>query len=254
VRLREDWEAQGWYLDLDELFAACNARTKAIFVASPGNPTGWVARREEQQAILDFARRHGIAVIADEVYGPLVYTERAHASSFLELATGDDNLFVINGFSKAWAMTGWRIGWLVHPVQLDHSMDVMCIANNTGPTAFAQYGALAALSEKGDAFRAQMRAYCARGRDVVQDWLARQNRLRWIRPEGAFYGFLQIEGLDNSLEFASRLVHSAKVGVAPGSAFGPPEDHASDACVRICFGQDPERLREGLERLSNALP
>jgi aspartate/methionine/tyrosine aminotransferase len=132
-------------------------------------------------------------------------------------------------------------------------MDVMCIANNTGPTAFAQYGALAALSDEGDRFRAHMRTYCGRGREVVEEWLAGQNRLRWIRPEGAFYGFLQIDGLQNSLEFANRLVHSAKVGVAPGSAFGPTQDLASDACVRICFGQNPERLREGLGRLGAAL-
>ena len=254
VRLREDWKTQSWHLDLDQLFATCTDRTKAIFIASPGNPTGWVASREEQCAILNFARSRGIAVIADEVYGTLVYSERAHAPSFLEIATSEDCLFVINGFSKAWAMTGWRIGWLVHPAILDRSMDVMCIANNTGPTAFAQYGALAALSAEGDSFRAQMRTYCERGREVVAQWLGSQNRLRWIRPEGAFYGFLQIEGLHNSLEFASQLVHSAKVGVAPGSAFGPPRDLASDTCVRICFGQDPERLREGLERLGRALP
>ena len=81
--------------------------------------------------------------------------------------------------------------------------------------------------------------YCRAGRKVVEEFLASQNRIRWIEPEGAFYGFLQIEGLTNSLEFASNLVKTARVGVSPGSAFAPPEDTASDACVRICFGQDP---------------
>jgi aspartate/methionine/tyrosine aminotransferase len=255
VRLREDWDRSpsGWRLDLDQLFDACDGRTKAIFIASPGNPTGWVATREEQQAVLDFARARGIAIISDEVYGTLVYGARAHAPSFLEICGPDDDVFVVNGFSKAWAMTGWRIGWLVHPQKLDRQMDVLCIANNTGPTAFAQYGAMAALSVEGDAFRAKMLDYCRAGRKVVEEFLASQNRIRWIEPEGAFYGFLQVEGLTNSLDFAKELVERAKVGVAPGSAFGPPEDSASDSCIRICFGQNPERLRVGLEKLGRAV-
>lgn len=252
VRLREDWQAQRWHLDLDRLFDACDGRTKAIFIASPGNPTGWVATRAEQQAVLDFARARGIAIISDEVYGTLLFGERAHAPSFLEIADDEDNVFIINGFSKAWAMTGWRMGWLVHPKRLDAKMDVICIANNTGPANFAQYGGLAALSPEGDAFRAQMLARCMTGRDVVQGWIDAQNHFRWIRPEGAFYGFLELEGLRDSLGFASRLVHGAKVGVAPGSAFAPPGDAASDACIRICFGQDPALLHEGLARLGNA--
>jgi len=255
VRLDEDWQASPprWRLDMEKLFAACDARTKAIFMASPGNPTGWVASREEQQAMLDFARERGIAIISDEVYGTIVFGERAHAPSFLEIANEDDNLFVVSGFSKAWAMTGWRIGWLVHPPKLDKQMDVMCIANNTGPASFAQFGALAALTPEGDAFRAEMLEYCRAGREVVQDFLDAQNRIRWIKPEGAFYGFLQIEGLKDSLGFASNLVKSARVGVSPGSAFAPPDDAASDACIRICFGQNPERLKEGLERLGKAV-
>lgn len=255
VRLEEDWNRapSGWRLDMDKLLDACDGRTKAIFMASPGNPTGWVATRAEQQAVLDFARARGIAIISDEVYGTLVYGERQHAPSFLEIAEPDDNVFVVNGFSKAWAMTGWRIGWLVHPLKLEKQMEVICVGNNTGPAAFAQFGALAALTPEGDAFRKQMLDYCRAGRKVVEEFLDSQNRIRWIEPEGAFYGFLQIEGLTNSLEFASNLVKTARVGVSPGSAFAPPDDKASDSCVRICFGQNPERLREGLERLGKAV-
>lgn len=253
VRLREDWQGQRWDLDMQQVFDACDGRTRAIFIASPGNPTGWVATRAEQQALLDFTRARGIALISDEVYGTLVFGGRPHAPSLLELAEPEDDVFVINGFSKAWAMTGWRMGWLVHPARLDGPMNSVCVANNTGPASFAQYGGLAALSPEGDAFRAQMLERCRTGRDVVQDWLDAQNRMRWIRPEGAFYGFLQIEGLRDSLSFASALVQEAKVGVAPGSAFGPAGDAASDACVRICFGQDPERLRDGLNRLARAV-
>ncbi len=240
-------------LNLQKLFDACDARTKAIFMASPGNPSGWVMTRADQRAVLEFARARGIAIISDEVYGTLVYDGSEHAPSFLQIAEEDDNVFVINGFSKAWAMTGWRIGWLVHPKKLDAQMSVLCIANNTGPTSFAQYGALAALSPEGDVFRKEMLARCRAGRDVVEDFMAGQNRIRWIRPDGAFYGFLHIDGMTDSLGFAQRLVREARVGVAPGSAFAPADDTASDAYVRICFGQDRARLAEGLARLGEAV-
>ncbi len=139
ARLEEDWTASPprWRLDLDKLFALCDARTKVIFVCSPGNPTGWMATRAEQKAILEFARKRHIAIISDEVYGTLVYDGSEHAPSLLQIADPEDNLFVINSFSKAWAMTGWRIGWLVHPKSLAPQIDVMSIANNTGPTTFA---------------------------------------------------------------------------------------------------------------------
>jgi len=255
ARLEEEWNATPprWRLDLDKLFATCDARTKAIFIASPGNPTGWVMERDEQMAVLEFARERGIAIISDEVYGTLIYDGALHAPSFLQIGEPDDAVFVINSFSKPWAMTGWRVGWLTHPKRLDQQMYVMSAANNTGATTFAQWGALAALSPRGDDFRGAMLARCRAGREVVEDFLREQNRIRWIRPEGAFYGFLQIEGLKNSLEFASGLVHGAKVGVAPGSAFGPEDDAASDAHVRICFAQDPKLLAEGLRRLGGAI-
>lgn len=255
ARLADDWHSSppAWRLDLQSLFDACDARTKAIFIASPGNPTGWIMSREEQGAVLAFARNRGIAILSDEVYGALVYDGRAHAPSFLELAEPDDLVFVINSFSKPWAMTGWRIGWLVHPASLERQMWMMSAANNTGATTFAQYGAVAALSPEGDAFRNQMLDYCREGKRVAENWIAEQNRMRWIEPQGAFYGYLHVEGLRNSLEFAKRLVHSARVGVAPGSAFGPAGDPYTDSFLRICFAQNPERLRVGLQRLAKAV-
>jgi len=253
ARLEENWNAGRWHLDLEKLFAQCDARTKAIFVCSPGNPTGWVMTRDEQKATLEFARKRDIAIISDEVYGTLVFDGSKHAPSFLEIATPDDNLFVVNSFSKPWAMTGWRIGWLVHPISLDAQMKVICIANNTGPAAFAQYGALAALSPEGDTFRAEMLERCRKGRDVVQTFIDGQNRIRWMRPEGAFYGFLKIDGMTNSLAFAEDLLRSARVGVAPGSAFSSPDDAQADSYIRVCFAQDAKLLAEGLSRIAAAL-
>ncbi|HEY3778079.1 MAG TPA: aminotransferase class I/II-fold pyridoxal phosphate-dependent enzyme [Rhizomicrobium sp.] len=255
ARLVDDWHASPprWRFDFDGVAAVCDARTKAIFIASPGNPTGWVMTRGEQETLLAFARARGIAIISDEVYGTLLYDGRSHAPSFLEIAEPDDAVFVINSFSKPWAMTGWRVGWLVHPMSLGRQMWMMSAADNTGATTFAQWGALAALSPQGDAFRAEMLARCRAGKAVVADWLSTQNRVRWIEPEGAFYGFLHIDGLANSLDFALQLVREARVGVAPGSAFSFEGDAQADSYLRICFAQDAKRVAAGLERLGRLM-
>jgi aspartate/methionine/tyrosine aminotransferase len=254
-RLDEDWRAETphWRLDMDKLFAACDARTKAIFIASPGNPTGWIMQPSEQRALLEFTRKRGIAIISDEVYGTLVYDGSGHAPSFLQVAEPDDNVFVINSFSKPWAMTGWRVGWLVHPVSLAEAAGTLSMSNNTGATVFAQWGALAALSPEGDKFRERLLERCRNGREVTQRFIDAQNRIRWMRPEGAFYGFLQIEGMKDSFAFASRLVEETRVGTAPGSAFAPPDDKRSDEYLRICFAQDAKLLERGLERLGKAV-
>ncbi|HEX3431927.1 MAG TPA: aminotransferase class I/II-fold pyridoxal phosphate-dependent enzyme [Rhizomicrobium sp.] len=255
ARLTDDWHAAPprWRLDFDSVVQACDARTKAIFIASPGNPTGWIMSQEEQVRLLSFAREQGIAIISDEVYGTILYDGRSHAPSFLQVAEPDDAVFVINSFSKPWAMTGWRIGWLVHPVSLGRQMWMISAADNTGATTFAQYGALAALSPEGDIFRSEMLARCLAGKEVVQEWVATQNRIRWIEPEGAFYGFLRIDGLRDSLGFAIDLVKKARVGVAPGSAFSFAGDAQADSYLRICFAQDAKRIATGLDRLGKAL-
>jgi aspartate/methionine/tyrosine aminotransferase len=252
VRLTEDWTSGKWKLDLQQLFDACDARTRAIFIASPGNPTGWMMGADEQKQVLEFCRKRGIAIISDEVYGTLIYDGHPHAPSFLSIAEPEDAVFVIGSFSKPWAMTGWRIGWLVHPDSLATAMGVMAQANNTGAAHFLQYGALAALSPEGDSFRGELLARCAKGRDVVEDFLKSQNRIRWMKPDGAFYGFLYVDGLKDSLSFAQEMVKSAKVGVAPGAAFslGDPRD---DCYLRICFAQDAGKLAEGLDRIGKAV-
>ena len=248
VRLEEDWQAGRWQLDLQRLFDACDERTKALFLASPGNPTGWTLTNDEQRQVLEFARARGIAIIADEVYGTLTYDVKAHAPSFLQVADPEDALFVIAGFSKPFAMTGWRMGWLLHPASLENAFEVSAQTNNTGATSFLQYGALAALSAQGDAFRGELLERCARGRAVVEDFLSRQNRIRWLKPGGAFYGFLQIEGLTDSMAFAETLALKHRVGVSPGSSFGLG-DARDEAYVRICFARDADNLAEGLRRI-----
>jgi aspartate/methionine/tyrosine aminotransferase len=252
VRLEEDWNAGRWRLDLQRLFGACDERTKALFIASPGNPTGWTLTHDEQRIILEFARARGIAIIADEVYGTLTYDGKAHAPSFLQVADPEDALFVIAGFSKPFAMTGWRMGWLLHPPSLENAFEVSAQTNNTGAPNFLQYGALAALSPQGDDFRAQLLARCARGRDVVDDFIKRQNRIRWLKPGGAFYGFLRIDGLSDSMAFAETLALKHRVGVSPGSSFGMG-DPRDESYVRICFAREADNLAEGLRRIEEGV-
>ncbi|NWH08947.1 MAG: pyridoxal phosphate-dependent aminotransferase [Alphaproteobacteria bacterium] len=251
VPLDPPMETGQWRLDFDTLRAACDARTKAIFVASPGNPTGWVMPAAQQEALLAFAREAGLAILSDEVYGPIMY-DRRHAPSFATLARDDDNVFIINSLSKAWAMTGWRIGWLIHPLRLAGPMATLAAVNNTGATTFAQYGAIAAI-DKGDDFIAFMVERCRKGRAIVCDFVRQHQRVSWAEPEGAFYGFLNIAGVTDSLAFAKYLVTEAKVGVAPGSAFGPPNGAGTGSFIRICFAQDPGRLCEALERIAGGI-
>lgn len=250
VRLNGGANGEAWSLDLGRLFDAADARTKAIFFASPSNPTGWIMNEREQRAILDFARKRGIAIISDEVYTPIVYDTLA--PSFAAIAEPEDDVFVVNSFSKAWAMTGWRVGWLIHPRKLGVAMAEMAAYNNTGSSVFAQYGALEAIT-KGDAFVAWQVERCRNGLSIVEKFLAENNRMSWSKPAGAFYGFVAIDGMTDSMAFAKRLLDEAKVGVAPGIAFGPKDDKENDRFIRICFAQSPERLSEALARIAKAV-
>ena len=170
---------------------------------------------------MDFARARGIAIISDEVYGTLIYDGRSHAPSFLEIADDNDPVFVINSFSKPWAMTGWRIGWLTHPLNLAEAMRILSPGYNTGTTTFNQYGALAALTPKGDGFPRDA-APALRGQPRPGGGFHRPPEPAALdEPDGAFYGFLQIEGLTDSLAFAQDLVttrqcgHRARLGLRP---------------------------------------
>jgi aspartate/methionine/tyrosine aminotransferase len=237
-----------WHLDLDAVAAAVTPRTKAIYVNSPSNPTGWVMTTAEQAALLDLCRRHGLGLIADEVHHRNVLAGPDPAPSFLTLAGPDEPVFVLNGYSKAWAMTGWRLGWMVHPAHLAEPMAVLAECNNTGATVFAQHGGIAAL-EEGEAFVAEFNARCRRNRDLVMATLGRHPRVRLLAPEGAFYAFPRIEGVTDSLAFARRVLAEAKVGIAAGYTFGP----GNDDHVRLCFATGTERLAEALRRIVEVL-
>lgn len=237
----------GWRLDLDRLFAACDGRTRAIFVNSPGNPTGWMLERDDQRAILDFARARGLWVIADEVYARIVY-DREVAPSFLDIAGEDDRVVVINSFSKAWCMTGWRLGWITAPVALGETLAKLNEFNISGPTTFAQWGAIAAL-EQGEDFIRWQRDRLAASRALVAERLSRFRRVRFTPPAAAFYAFFEVEGMTDSLAACKEILAKTGVGLAPGIAFGP----AGEGRIRMCYAQAPERVAEALDRLKPML-
>ncbi|HYM03164.1 MAG TPA: pyridoxal phosphate-dependent aminotransferase [Stellaceae bacterium] len=238
----------GWRLDIDRLMAACDARTRAIFVNSPNNPTGWTMRRDEAVALLAFTRRRGFWLIADEVYGRLVYDGTAAAPSLLDLAEPEDRVVVVNSFSKAWAMTGWRLGWLVAPKEIQDVADTLVELNTSGAPTFLQHAGIAAIRD-GEGFVAEMLACCRRGRDLLVNGLQRFPRVDVAAPDGAFYAFCRVDGLTDSLGFAKEILARAKVGVAPGSAFGL----GGEGHLRLCFASAPERLSQALERLGPML-
>src|SRR5215475_5268782 len=234
-------------LDLQKVFDAVDGRTRAIFVNSPGNPTGWTMTSDEQRAMLDFARKRGIWVMADEVYARLIYT-RPVAPSFLEHAGPDDPLIVLNSFSKPWAMTGWRIGWLTHPAALGDQVAKLVQINTSGVPAFLQRGAVAAL-EKGDAFITEMVERCRAGRELVFQRLSAQPRVTIARPEAAFYNFFSIDGVTDTMGFCKTLAKQYKVGLAPGEAFAA----GGQGNIRLCFASGAEQLSRGLDRIETAI-
>lgn len=237
----------GWSLDLQKLFDKVDARTRAIFVNSPGNPTGWTMSTDEQRALLDFARKRGIWIMADEVYARLIYT-RPVAPSFLELAGPDDPVLVLNSFSKPWAMTGWRLGWLTHPAGLGDQFAKLVQINTSGAPGFLQRGGIAAL-EKGDAFVDEMVARCRAGGELVFQRLSALPRVRIARPEAAFYAFFSVDGVTDTMAFCKKLAKEYKVGLAPGEAFGP----GGQGNIRLCFASGAERLSRGLDRIEAAI-
>jgi aspartate/methionine/tyrosine aminotransferase len=235
-------------LELDKLAAAITPRTKAIVINSPANPTGWTATREELAAILTQARKAGVWIIADEIYGRFVYDGQPRAASFHDVMEEDDRIIFVQSFSKNWAMTGWRIGWIEAPAALGEIIQNLIQCSTSGSPVFVQRAAIAAL-EQGEPFVAQQIAAAKRGRDVVWRGLTATNRIVMAPPAGAFYAFFTVDGQTDSRKLALDLVDRANVGLAPGTAFGP----GGETGLRLCYARKEEDLVEAVRRLQMAL-
>jgi aspartate/methionine/tyrosine aminotransferase len=236
--------AKGWTLDLDRLFDACTPRTRALFINTPSNPTGWTATADELHAILGFARQRGLWIIADEIYGRFHY-DGGLAPSFQTLREPGDRILFVQTFSKMWAMTGWRMGWLQAPAELGQAVENLIQYNTSGVASFLQPAGALALNE-GEAIGREQIARATEGRRIVCSALEPFENVRFTWPAGAFYVLFGIEGETSSLETAMRLVDEANIGLAPGSAFGPE----GEGFFRICYLRSPEGLQEAMARLT----
>ncbi len=238
----------GWTLDVEKVAAACDNRTKAIFFASPGNPTGAVLPVEVQKQLLELGRKTGIWIFSDEVYSRLSYEEDV-VPSFLDLCDPEDRVLIINSFSKSWSMTGSRLGWLVHPPSLADTLAMMVQYTTSGTTTYLQYGGIAAIRD-GEEYVKFMREYCRQGMEIACDGLEDIPRvILRRRPTAAMYAFFEIEGMEDSKQACKDILASSNVGLAPGYFFG----EGSNKFLRLCYCRSPEQLHIAMERLKTAL-
>ena len=241
--VRQRLENGRWTLKAEEIIAAVEDNTSAIYINSPCNPTGWIIPQATLESLLEFCRERDIVLISDEVYHRNVYDGEV-APSLMTLAKDDDPVIIVNGFSKAWAMTGWRLGWMVAPARYASHIAVLSECFNTSAPSVMQFGGIAAL-QGGEALVQSLREQYAGGREIVMEILGDHPRIELSRPEGAFYAFPRVRDMGPGLAFAEGLLREKDVGVVPGYTFGPGnEEH-----FRLCFAQSHERLREALRRI-----
>ena len=241
-----------WSLDLPTLLAAVTEKTKVLIVNAPNNPTGWTLTGAEQQTLLDHCRRTGTWILADEVYERLYYagdTANGCAPSFLDIAVPHDRLVVVHSFSKSFLMTGWRLGWLVMPPDMTHHVGKLIEFNTSCASVFTQRAGVVALARTADV-TPHVVAHLKACRDTLIPLLAAVPGVQVAVPRGGMYAFFRLEGFDDSLATAKRLVVEAGLGLAPGDAFAPE----ARGWLRWCFAShDPQRLARGVERLKDWL-
>ncbi len=237
------YDGERFSVDMEAVAAALTGKTRLLLYTSPSNPLGWVATQAEQQALLDFCRRHGLWLLADEVYERLYYQGDA-APSILRLCTRDDAVIVVQSFSKTYCMTGWRLGWLVSRrdlVRKATQLNEFIVSH--APTMIQRAGIVAL--ERGDDDVSAMVEMLAERMSFCYDALTSSKRVSLPKPAGAFYLFPRIEGVSRSFDFAVQLLKETKVSVAPGAAFGD----AGEGALRVCFASDMSILEPAMERM-----
>lgn len=232
----------GFELDRAALEAQVRPDTRLLALASPSNPTGWTASMEDWAWIVSFCERHDLWLLADAVYERIVFQGRV-ASSPLSLPGAARRTIVAQSFSKAYRMTGWRIGYVVAPPDLAPTLAHLQEFAVSHAPGIMQDAALVALRD-GEAYLAESQARYARHRDIVLDHLRTIDGVDLTPPQGAFYVFPRLSGLTDSLGFCQFLVREFGVGVAPGVAFGA----GGEGHVRLCFAVDEVTLTEALQR------
>lgn len=244
----DDNDETGWTLNLDKLFTAVTDKTKAMLITTPSNPTGWTMNAEEMQKVVEFARERNIWILSDEVYARGMYGQ-SHAPSFLEHTTENDLLLTINSFSKSWAMTGWRLGWVVGPAWMERHVENVTMYENLCMPTFTQVGAIAALQE-GEPFLKEQMTLWQSNRDQLMKRLGSRDNIRVHKPESTFYGFFKIlDANEDDITLCRRMIDEANVSLAPGSCFGS----GGDGYIRINFAVDETTFTQALDRIERIL-
>jgi len=238
-------ERNAWKMHAEDFENAMTPRTKMLILNSPGNPSGSVYTREELQAIVDVAAEEDIYILSDEIYEKLVYDGAEHVSVASLSKEAYDLTITVNGFSKAYAMTGWRLGYLAAPEAVAKAVDSIQSHSTSNPNSFAQRGALAAL--KGDQQPLQdMHDEFDMRRNYMFDRISKIPNISAVKPQGAFYILVNISQLGlTSQNFADRLLSKANVAVVPGAAFG------DDRTVRLSYATSIDIIKKGLDRFQD---
>ena len=233
-----------WSLELQHLLDRIDAGARLVFLNSPNNPTGWTIGDDELDSLLAHCRRLGVWLVCDDVYSRMHHGHR-HAPSVLTRAEPDDLVISVNSFSKAWSMTGWRLGWIVAPPSLEFTLAMLTEYNISGVAGFLQAAGVAALRH-GEAEVQGLQQRLLPLRALVTEHLSDLPGVHYREPEGTFYGFFGVDGMTDSVAAAKRILDGCGVGLAPGRAFGP----GGEGHLRLCFAQRPETLTRALERLA----
>ncbi len=235
-------EENGWKMTAEQFQDAMTPRTKMVILNSPGNPTGSVYTAEELQPIVDVASDEEILILSDEIYEKLTYDGATHVS-VASLPGAYPITITVNGFSKAYAMTGWRLGYLAAPEPIAKVIDAIQSHSTSNPCSFAQKGGLAAL--KGDQQPvSDMREEFNMRREYMCDRISKINGLTVVKPQGAFYVLINIAKLSlSSQNFSDRLLSKHHVAVVPGIAFG------NDQTIRLSYATSMDIIKKGMDRL-----
>ena len=237
-------------LSPDAVSKAVTKKTKLIILNSPNNPTGAVLRREDLEAMADIAEKKDLLVISDEIYEPLVYDGLRHYS-IGALEEMRERTITVNGFSKAYAMTGWRLGYLAGPKEIVEHILAVHEHSVTGPCSFAQKASAEALNDPRSAeWVGKMRIEYQKRRDLMVEELNKILGVSCVKPSGAFYAFPNIASFKrSSTEISEYLLDKAHIATVPGSAFG----EGGEGFLRLSFATSPENIKEALTRMRSAL-
>ena len=248
VKLLPSTAETGFCLDLNSLEAAIGPKTRLLLLNSPGNPTGRVMPYEELEAVAELLRDYPqILVMSDEIYELLLCDGQKHHSFSAVAPDLADRTFIVNGFAKGWAMTGWRLGYLAGPADAIKAATALQSQSTSNVCSFAQRGALAALQGSRQCVNTMASSYSSR-REVLTNGLMAIEGVQLVAPQGAFYAFPQLPpGSLDSMSFCKQALENYGLAMVPGAAFG------DDSCIRLTCAASHETICDGLERLSKAL-